>query len=307
MSANTTTDVPLGQAAKTGPFGVEDDSVTAKRKALFNLLCLRDPGVVDEKRDRDIMASLKAGLSDPAVLASINEPCESVNAKTKTLLGKTIRLGYYDGARLLVESGADPFVGNTLSDAFSPLVVGYGEGALFLRWLLDHIARREDLSARLTAFFADHSILARDCLPFMDRDEPRAPQAPFGCVFPLATNLAIKYGADVSATLAGKGTTPLHFAARKGEARVVSALLNAGTQINSADDHGFTALHIAASKGRINVVEVLLDAGANPLLLARDCKDGISLVSAEFLARSAGHHETAQRIAAWIKWSSPMP
>ncbi|QHN71123.1 hypothetical protein [Mollivirus kamchatka] len=300
-----TTVVPLGQVAKTEPFKVEDDPVATKRKALFDLLCQRDPGVVDEKRDRDIMATLKAALSDPAVLASINEPCESTGSKT--LLGKMIALGYYDGARLLVESGADPFAGNALSDAFSPLVVCYGEGALFLRWLLDHIWRREALRARLLAFFASHNILIKDCLPFMDRDKPRAPPAPHGCGLPLATILAIKYGADVSAGVRGTTETPLHFAARKGKARVVLALLEAGAQIDSTDNQGFTALHVAAAKGRIDVVEVLLDAGANPLLLARDRRDGISLVSAEFLARSAGHHETARRIAAWVKWSSPAP
>ncbi|ALD61953.1 ankyrin repeat protein [Mollivirus sibericum] len=345
-------ELPPNRVTEPRPSSANNDAVDAKRKALFDLLYERDPGVIDETRDREIMERFKILVSELADLTSIDEP----NRSGDTLLKKAISRGYYDGARFLVEYGADPFANNALLDAFSHLVTWYGEGGLFLRWLLDYIWLDEELRVELPFFFARYDILIWDCLPFMDHDEQRAPLAPLGAGLPLATILAIKYGADVSAGVRGTTETPLHFAirkgatrvvsallkagaqndstdeqgsatlhvaeaninalvgadetllhlaARKGEPQVVSMLLEAGAQIDSIDDRGFTALHVAAVEGRIDVVEVLLDAGANPLLLARDRKDGVSVVSAEFLARAAGHHETARRIAAWIKWSTP--
>ncbi|GMT18884.1 hypothetical protein PFISCL1PPCAC_10181 [Pristionchus fissidentatus] len=53
------------------------------------------------------------------------------------------------------------------------------------------------------------------------------------------------------------GQTPLHYAASKGHAKVVSLLIENGADINGKDKYGATALHRAASQGRDDIVKIL--------------------------------------------------
>jgi ankyrin repeat protein len=62
------------------------------------------------------------------------------------------------------------------------------------------------------------------------------------------------------------GSTPLHCAAWKGNARMVEELLELGANIdaqNENDHYGTTALHAAAHGNRAGVVAVLLAYGAD--------------------------------------------
>ena len=62
----------------------------------------------------------------------------------------------------------------------------------------------------------------------------------------------------------GHGLTPsLHYAARRGNTKIVSLLVEAGANVNAAADLGKTALHFAASTGALACVKVLLAAGAD--------------------------------------------
>jgi len=56
--------------------------------------------------------------------------------------------------------------------------------------------------------------------------------------------------------------TPLHLAARAGNAQVAEALLKAGADVTAKDSGGATALRYAVEGGHERVVTVLLDAGA---------------------------------------------
>jgi ankyrin repeat protein len=59
---------------------------------------------------------------------------------------------------------------------------------------------------------------------------------------------------------------PLHIAAYKAHAGIVSLLINKGADMDAQDRDGFTALHWAALKGYPAVVQVLLAKGANKKL-----------------------------------------
>lgn len=72
-----------------------------------------------------------------------------------------------------------------------------------------------------------------------------------------------------SANAAGPGgTTALMLAAGLGRPAVVAALLEAGADVNAADDRGYTPLfhachHADEDRGHPEVVEMLIDAGAD--------------------------------------------
>eukprot|EP00982_Pelagococcus_subviridis_P015521 31407-Pelagococcus_subviridis.AAC.5 len=72
----------------------------------------------------------------------------------------------------------------------------------------------------------------------------------------------IEAGADVNKAN-DNGTTPLFIAAQKGHEAVVKALMEAGAVVNKADNHGGTPLHGTARNGHEAVVKALVDAGAD--------------------------------------------
>src|SRR5882672_8363441 len=72
----------------------------------------------------------------------------------------------------------------------------------------------------------------------------------------------IKRGADVNAPQ-GDGVTALHWAARHGDAELVTALVSAGASLRAETRFGaFTPLHLAAERGSAPIVKALVAAGA---------------------------------------------
>src|SRR6516225_6441970 len=59
-------------------------------------------------------------------------------------------------------------------------------------------------------------------------------------------------------------SSPIHDAARKGDAKKVAALLQSDPKLaGDRDKNGDTPLHVAALHGQVAVAQVLLDAGAD--------------------------------------------
>jgi uncharacterized protein len=59
------------------------------------------------------------------------------------------------------------------------------------------------------------------------------------------------------------GNTPLHIACVRGNISEVSALINAGADVNAVGELDSSPLHNAVAEGHQEVVRVLLGAGAN--------------------------------------------
>ena len=61
-----------------------------------------------------------------------------------------------------------------------------------------------------------------------------------------------------------KGSTPLHFAARRGNDEIVKVLLeHPKVKVDDRDSSGKTAFHMACSEGQSRVCQLLLDKGAD--------------------------------------------
>lgn len=76
--------------------------------------------------------------------------------------------------------------------------------------------------------------------------------------------------AGASIEKAGKGSSPLHVAAERGDLAVIEALLAGRPDLNALDSFGETALLVAARQGHEEVCARLLSAGANVRLRGRD-------------------------------------
>jgi len=59
------------------------------------------------------------------------------------------------------------------------------------------------------------------------------------------------------------GKTSLHLASSRGEAEIVSLLLENGAEVNVKNKFGWTPLQLAASGGHLEVVRLLLNSGAD--------------------------------------------
>src|SRR4029450_8632258 len=71
----------------------------------------------------------------------------------------------------------------------------------------------------------------------------------------------IKQGADVNAPQ-GDGVTALHWAARHGDAQLVTALVAAGANPRATTRFGaYTPLHLAAERGSAAIAKALVAAG----------------------------------------------
>lgn len=74
----------------------------------------------------------------------------------------------------------------------------------------------------------------------------------------------LQQGHDVNEGFPLVGTRPLMLAAAYGHAETVRVLLGAGADVNAEDLTGWTALHAGAFKGDALIVSLLLERGALP-------------------------------------------
>jgi len=210
--------------------------------------------------------------------AQVNQP--SVEGSSPLLVA--VQNGFYGVARFLIEQGADINLANT--KGWTPLYLAVKdrdqettaipgpstEGVLeFIQFLLDHKA---DPNAQIKADTEIHQGMTAAWL----KEAGATPLLRAAiCGDLTVVKMLLDHGADpLIPTL--DHTTPLMAASGVGWAdgllreysedetlEVVKLLVERGSDINLANDHGITALHGAGYKGANKVVQYLVDRGAN--------------------------------------------
>jgi ankyrin repeat protein len=116
----------------------------------------------------------------------------------------------------------------------------------------------------------------------------------------------LKAGADAKA-LTTTGVTPLHLAAMSGSAAAISALVDAGADVNATEPAwGQTPLMLAAAQGRMDAVKVLLAKRADPAaeakvvdLMAKAAEDRIAKQRRNQVLASARKRQGADSQPGW--------
>ncbi len=80
----------------------------------------------------------------------------------------------------------------------------------------------------------------------------------------------IEDGADVNALHPQFGSSPINYAALRGDVEIIQLLIDAGADVNRKNKDGNTALHSAAFFGQAEAFEMLLDSGADPSIRNND-------------------------------------
>ncbi|XP_012505275.1 PREDICTED: tankyrase-1 [Propithecus coquereli] len=112
----------------------------------------------------------------------------------------------------------------------------------------------------------------------------------------------LQMGANVHARDDG-GLIPLHNACSFGHAEVVSLLLCQGADPNARDNWNYTPLHEAAIKGKIDVCIVLLQHGADPNIRNTDGKSALDLADPSAKAVLTGEYKKDELLEAARKFT----
>ncbi|KAM6975395.1 poly [ADP-ribose] polymerase tankyrase-1 isoform 1-T1 [Tautogolabrus adspersus] len=107
----------------------------------------------------------------------------------------------------------------------------------------------------------------------------------------------LQMGANVHARDDG-GLIPLHNACSFGHSEVVSLLLCQGADPNARDNWNYTPLHEAAIKGKIDVCIVLLQHGADPNIRNTDGKSALDLAEPSAKAVLTGEYKKDELLEA---------
>jgi ankyrin repeat protein len=119
------------------------------------------------------------------------------------------------------------------------------------------LAARED-HEDVVLFLAEHGCELPDILSAANSGKTEVVEA------------LLKNDAKQAAATNAYGRTPLHLAARRGQAKTAAVLLAAGAAVNAQDKDRWTPLHLAAAGGHEDVVRLLLENKADPNILILD-------------------------------------
>lgn len=191
-----------------------------------------------------------------------------------------------DVAKVLIDSGSDVNAKDELD--YTPLYVAMATGRKALADIL--IARGVPVSTlHVAVFVGDLSKIKsfiKSPVDLNDKDRDGCTPLHFANSKDVAEFL-IAGGADVNA-MNNSASTPLHYAAWRGDTDVVEMLLARGVDVNAKNRFGLTPLHRATAAGLSDVAVLLIAEGAD--VNARD-KNGRTVLQ---WARKKGHNEIVE-------------
>ncbi len=161
----------------------------------------------------------------------------AVNLQGETPLHIAVGCDYPEAAKILTESGTDPFLNNNRGK--SPVVLAYEKGISFTENIIN-----------------EHNIFDHD-----DKGNTPMHLAALWDYEEISAYL-IDLGSAVNARN-DQGLTPLHFAVKNSNVAICRQLINHGANIDSRDNYGNTPLHTAISWGAAKSAKLLLLLGAN--------------------------------------------
>ncbi|HUF73776.1 MAG TPA: ankyrin repeat domain-containing protein [Gammaproteobacteria bacterium] len=189
-----------------------------------------DPNVINAYGSSPLGEAAKvAELGLVETLLDAGADPDALNADGQTVLMLAARSGSTEIARLLLEHGADVNARETWRGQSALIWAADSRFPEIVDLLLEHGA---EVEFRTEAFDWPSQITS----------EPRAQYRPVG------------------------GLTPLLYAARSGCTPCVSAILDAGADIDRPTPEGMTPLIIALDNGAFDTAKLLLERGANPHL-----------------------------------------
>ncbi|KAJ6384134.1 hypothetical protein OIU78_027443 [Salix suchowensis] len=233
---------------------------------------------------------LAAGGGHFEVLRPLLLKGANVNALTRdgnTALHLAVEERRRDCARLLLASGAEADIRNN-GDGDTPLHIAAGLGDENMVKLLLHEGANKDIRNMNGKIACDiaaeygHTRLF-DSLRLGDSLCIAARKGEVRIISRLIENGAAINGRDQH------GWTALHRSAFKGKAGAVRVLIEKGSDVNAKDEDGYTALHCAVESGHADVIEFLVKKGAD--VEARTSKGVTALQIAESL-----HYEGITRV-----------
>jgi len=204
---------------------------------------------------------------------------DAANRYGMTPLALAASAGNAELVALLVESGAAVRAADAaLRDGQTTLMLAARAGSVeTIDLLLKHGAapnaaeRRTGTTAVMWAALDDRGDAVRALARGGADVNARATLTSFPHTPPGVIGDALEEGLSyVGQTVLPKGGwTPLMYAARQGARSAVTALVDAGAELDAVDPDGATALGLAAINGHADVVALLLEKGANPNLADR--------------------------------------
>jgi hypothetical protein len=127
--------------------------------------------------------------------------------------------------------------------------------------LVRFLTNRPKLACALQVLFLEDENFPRP-IYYYDSSDLGPPPMCVAAYFGLQKVIEIPGCKDISATC-GIGRQPIHYAARGGQADMITFLAAQGSNVNAQDKYGFTPLHLASEIGQCGAVQALLDAGAS--------------------------------------------
>eukprot|EP00698_Gefionella_okellyi_P014893 TRINITY_DN4153_c0_g1_i1.p1 TRINITY_DN4153_c0_g1~~TRINITY_DN4153_c0_g1_i1.p1 ORF type:complete len:486 (+),score=111.22 TRINITY_DN4153_c0_g1_i1:30-1460(+) len=239
-----------------------------------------DVNAVDQDGWTALHIACRGGFTDVAnALMLRGADTEALTADNMTPLYCAALAGMIDCARLLLDAGVSPGV----PDKQDSTPLHLSDNAAMTNLLLEHGAdinlKNADgytplhISA-INGWIANAQVLIDHGADVNAADNTETPLA---CAAsnsdPVMCKLLLAHGANPSYGEQAYGRTPLHLATRalpnSDDTTCLKVLLDAGVDVNAADDKGVTALHFAALRATSSALDLLLEHGANVNIL--DC------------------------------------